>query len=368
MGIRGKFTVVIVAMAVIVGIAGYVLLERSHDELISQEAVRIAEIVSTQVVNDRAEYTSNVVGKLVADGAGAARDSSQKQGFVKLPAQFVRSVSQRVQEMAGGLYSYSLLSQWNLNPEQGLADDFDRWAWVQLQDQEEELIRSGRAPGPRGYEWQPVYRVAEGAGGTVLQYMKADPAAAQACVTCHNNYEQRPEIRAMRVAQGVPPGKSWQMHELMGGIRVEIPMEEVAATAAAGRNEALMALGGVLFVGFGILYFLISKTIIKPVEASVVDVQGFAEKIDAVVNVSKQSVEAAEGQSSAFSEAQSAAEGLVSSGVKSDDVDEISASIQRLSDAANENTLRAEESTVFCNDLEDSFGELKGRLQKMLGR
>jgi hypothetical protein len=81
MGIRARFTLVIVGIAVAVAAASYITLNRSHAQLIEQEAVRIAEIVAIQVVSDRAEYTQNLVGKLSSDGTGAAVNSQDRAGF-----------------------------------------------------------------------------------------------------------------------------------------------------------------------------------------------------------------------------------------------------------------------------------------------
>ena len=367
MGIRLKFFFVVLAMAVGVGAAGYFTLGHSHDRLIQQEAARIAEIVSTQVVNDRAEYTANVVGKLKKEGTGAAIDSSQRPGYVQLPAQFVRNVSQRVKEVAGRLYSYSLVSQWNLNAEQGLRDDFDRWAWGQMLDQDEENRRVGRIPGPNGHEWKSAYRVETVKGKLLLRYMKADPAAAEACVTCHNQYELRPDVRRQRTAAGVPPGKSWKLHDLMGALRVEVPMDEVAEAAAVGTNNALAGLGAVLLAGFGFLYFLISSTIIKPIEQSIKAVEGFKEKVDSVVDCSKQNVLAAEDQSDDYATAKSKV-AAAAERTPGPELEAVSASLTKLADASEENAMRAEESSVYCNDLDRSFNELKGRFQKMLGQ
>ena len=178
MGIRGRFLLVTVLIALTVGGSSYWILERSNQELLELNAVRIADIVTSQVAADRAEYSANVVGKLKKEGTGSAVDSPERQGYVQLPAQFARAVSQRVAAQAGDLYSYSLLSEWNLHEDQGLKDDFDRWAWRQLMEQDAAFQAAGPPDERLGYPWKPVYRFETAGGAPVLRYLRADPASA----------------------------------------------------------------------------------------------------------------------------------------------------------------------------------------------
>ena len=365
MGIRGKFVIVIVVIALAVGFSSYFILESAHSGLIEQEAVHIAEIVSTQVVSDRAEYASNVVGKLKADGTGAARHAEEKPGYVELPAQFVRNVSKRVEAVAGQLFGYSLLSQWNLNEDQGLKDDFDHWAWIQLAAQDEEFRKNGE-PSRQGYEWKPVYRFEDVSGEPVLRYMRADPASAGGCVSCHNAYEEKPEVIAMRERAGVDPGKKWELHQLMGAIRVEVPVKEVALAAAGGRDKMLGGLGAVFLIGFSVLFGLIYQTIIRPVESSVKEVEGFSRTVDSVVGCSKDLVLTADKQRVTCG--QTVAELDAGEGNQDSEVARITQSLQQLADAADDNAMKAEESAVYCSDLDESFTNLKGRLQEILGK
>ena len=196
--------------------------------------------------------------------------------------------------------------------------------------------------------------------------MRADPAAAAACVSCHNGYEKRPEVMAMREAQGVAPGKQWELHELMGAIRVEVPVDEVAAAAAAGRNRMLAGIAAIFVLGFGGLFVMISKTVINPVESSVHQVEGFSNKVASVVGCSKDLVFAADDQQKACRQTISS----VGKGDTSQDSEDpqIAASLQSLANAANDNAMKAEESAMYCNDLDESFEDLKSRLQQILGR
>lgn len=360
MGIRGRFILVTALIAFSVGLASYVMLEKSNSELLEMSAVRIADIVSAQVVADRAEYTANVVGKLKSDGLGASREAGAQTGFVQLPAQFVRNVSKRVAAVAGDLYSYALVSEWNLNEDQGLASEFDQWAWGQLAEQNDAFVQSGVTPGSGGYSWKPVYRFESQNGAPVLSYMRADPAAAESCVSCHNQYEEQAEIIAMRNSAGVSPGKQWKLHELMGAIRVNVPVNEVAVAAQQARNSLLAGLAAVFTTGFLLLFGLIQQTVIKPVVASVREVEGFADNVDSVVGCNQSLVISADTQQQACNSALSSLE----SGV--DDGRDMAASLRALAETANENAKSAVDSAVHCNELDESFTSLKGRLQRML--
>jgi len=243
MGLKTKLIVIMGIVSIATALVVHTLIGRSHEELINSEALRIAQIVSTQVVEDRSVYTQEIVAKLNRDGVGADRMSHEKKGFIPLPAQFILSVSEKVAAKSGDLYRYSLISQWNLNKDKGISTDFDKWAWAQLVDQDRSFASVAAPAG--GYDWKPVYRVEEKEGKQSLRFMRADPAAAAACVTCHNKFEGTDEVVALRKLAGVQPGKAWKQHQLMGALRVDVPLDSVRALAAEGRRRLLWAIAGV---------------------------------------------------------------------------------------------------------------------------
>ena len=65
----------------------------------------------------------------------------------------------------------------------------------------------------------------------MLRYLYADPASQASCVGCHNNYEGRPDVAALRRAANIPAGKRWQQHQLMGALSITIPLERVETVA-----------------------------------------------------------------------------------------------------------------------------------------
>ena len=157
----------------------------------------------------------------------------------------------------------------------------------------------------------------------------------------------------------------------MGAIKVEVPVDAVAAAAAAGRNEMLAGLGVVFVLGFGFLFGLIRKTIINPVETSVREVQGFSSKVESVVDCSRELLLGADKQIMSCQKAKTTICVPVGVGGRDTEIDNgheaISDSLEGLTSIANENAKRAEESAVYCTDLDESFEQLKGRLQSILG-
>src|SRR5262249_10937150 len=155
-----------------------------------------------------------------------------------------------------GLFSYRPVSKWNLEPTQFLSDDFLRWAWPQLEVQDE--------TDPKGpIAWNPVWRIEERNGQRILRYLRADPASAHSGVACHNAHELLDEIRAQRVAHDVLPGKQFKLHQLLGAIDVSIPLDKVEVFAAAQNRVTLASIVGVAGAGVLILGFLISLDVTR---------------------------------------------------------------------------------------------------------
>lgn len=218
----------------VVGVANYVILIDSQTRIIEHEAVRIAEIATSQAVASRTVYSNAVADKLSRDGFGPHRDFSMHKGMVPLPAQFLKLVGHEASS-GSGLYSYGPLSKWNLEPSQGLKEEFQRWAWAQLERQDQ--------ADPQGpIDWKPVWRFEKIDGVRTLRYMRADAASTQSCVGCHNALEQTPDIMASRIAAGIAPGKQWKQHQLLGALEARIPVDRIDNIAAAHAKTTL-ALG-----------------------------------------------------------------------------------------------------------------------------
>jgi signal transduction histidine kinase len=235
-GLRHPVLLIFALIMGAVGTGTYAILVDSQRRIIEHEALRIAEVVALQALAARTVYTTEVADKLRKDGFGAHIDSAGLRGHVPLPAQFLKLVGREASRSGDGLYRYRPLSKWNLEPTQGLSDEFQRWAWQVLESQDRD------APaGP--IAWQAAWRIERLDGVKTLRYMHADPAAAGSCIACHNELERDAQVLARRVSTSVPPGKQWQLHQLLGAIEVTVPIERVEALATSqARNTVFLVL------------------------------------------------------------------------------------------------------------------------------
>ena len=212
-------------------VLGYAVVRDAVSKTVKHQALAIAEIVASQATTGRSVYAKEVADKLKRDGFGPDVNYATMQGHVPIPAQFLKLVGLAATANSGKLYSYRPVSKWNLDKSQGLSDDFLLWAWPQLEAQD--------ASNPSGaIAWKAVSRIETHEGQRVLRYLSADPAAQMSCVTCHNAYEKTPALIAQRVSQGVPPGKQWQQHQLMGALSIIVPLEKAEVLAGSQINQA----------------------------------------------------------------------------------------------------------------------------------
>jgi diguanylate cyclase (GGDEF)-like protein len=223
------------------GITYYVVQDAQH-KIVEFQAVNVAEIVARQAAASRSVYASQIAGKLAKDGTGPHMNSQDNKGYVPIPAQFLKLVGREASATSDNLYRYKPISKWNLEPTQGLTTDFQKWAWMQLEAQDQS--------DPKGpIAWQPVWRFEDVDGANTLLYLRADPAAAENCVACHNSLEQSPEMIERRRVSGVPAQKQWKLHQLMGAIQVEIPLDKVGVMVESQTRQTLVWIMAVLGAG-----------------------------------------------------------------------------------------------------------------------
>ncbi len=227
---------------VVVSMVTWMIVSRSQDEVIQFEALKLAKVVADQTAAARSAYSRLAVSKLDADGLGASEFSEDLPGHIPLPAQFLKELSRSSRENTNGLFSFRPISKWNLAPEQGLTDSFQRWAWTQLEAQ---------VVGEAGelVDWVPVWQITNESGAQTLRYLSADPAASASCVNCHNALEERPDVIARRIADGIEPGRQWLLNELLGAIEITIPLDRVASLAKEQTRDGLLIVVGVCIIG-----------------------------------------------------------------------------------------------------------------------
>ncbi len=179
------------------------------DELIPLQVrhstLKTAEVATLQIVEDRRQYTKNIVVKLKKDGVVDVhpnRNYTKIAGGIPLPATFVQEVSGKINEK--GVYSYDLLSKWNINKEKGLKSDFEREAFDYL------YSKKGKS----------FSRFMVHNGLYTLRYATADVASTKGCVSCHNAHEESPK-------------KDFKLGDVMGVLVVNIPIGTVSTETEA---------------------------------------------------------------------------------------------------------------------------------------
>ncbi|MFQ3208675.1 MAG: diguanylate cyclase (GGDEF)-like protein [Colwellia sp.] len=228
---------ILVASSIFLGGFIYVVLSQSAKQVIESHALLVASIVAEHATTSRSIYAKNIAGKLKEDGFGPHVNPKIYKGFVPIPAQFLRLVGEAATKKSHNLFRYKPVSKWNIQPKQGIDDDFLIWAWSQLEMQDQ--VNPTKAIG-----WKPIYRFEHEGNTPVLRYLYPDPASEKSCATCHSTYEKTPEIIHRRKQQGTETGKQWKQHQLLGALSITVPLNivEQDANNQIKRNTTLLTL------------------------------------------------------------------------------------------------------------------------------
>ncbi len=238
---RKRLVLVLVLGFFVVGALAIFVVRDTTQFFIEKQAEQVAEIVGVFAKTARSVYNSEVISKLKQDGFGAHVDFEAHPGYIPIPAQFLKALGKATEQNTANLFHYRPVSRWNIEPSQGISNDFLEWAWPQLEAQDQ---MNPKKP----IDWQPVFRIEKVEGVNVLRYLTADPANSLACVSCHNYYETTPEVRAMRLEEGVPTGKQWKQYQLLGALEITIPLDRIEWVASEQLNRAIFWIS-VIFLG-----------------------------------------------------------------------------------------------------------------------
>ena len=200
----------------------------SEDSQEYQKALATATALDEMVRSTRAYYTKMIVQKLKKEGTGAAINSDSQNGFVPLPAQFIRKIIYQIvldKRTAGDNYTkIALRSKWNLNELQDLGTEFEKEGWEFLIKQQEKQLAAGKSL--KKLDWEPYIKLDTVGDTTVLNYLSADTAVAKACSSCHSAWEQKPEIIKLRKEHNTEAGTVFKKYQLLGALSITIPLEE----------------------------------------------------------------------------------------------------------------------------------------------
>lgn len=234
---------VLMGVFLIAFLVSYYVIKDAVKKTIENQAITVAEIVAAQATTARSVYALEIAEKLKRDGFGPHVNSDQMPGYVPIPAEFLKMIGEASSASSADLFHYKPVSKWNLEPNQGISDDFLTWAWPLLEKQD---VQDPTGP----ISWKPVWRFELNEGKKTLRYLRADAASQISCVDCHNDYEKKPEIIALRKASGVEPGKQWKQHQLLGALAITIPLDSVEYVAAGQIQITTLLILGILLISF----------------------------------------------------------------------------------------------------------------------
>lgn len=157
----------------------------------------VADYLHSVIEADRTFYTIHVVERLEkGGGTKAAENWRSKKDVLPLPAQFLIESSE-LASTTGAKIRYRLISLWPINPTNAPDTPSEKRGLEMLREHPERAVTGTVKRGDRSY-FQAIY---------------ADRAVSQTCVTCHNSHPASQK-------------KDFSMHDVMGGLVIEIPLEQ----------------------------------------------------------------------------------------------------------------------------------------------
>jgi hypothetical protein len=133
---RSRTLGVLLAVFMLAGALGYLVVKDAVTNTVEHQALAIAEIVANQATTARSVYSHDVAEKLVEERVVTLLGQLPATDAIPIPSKFLKLVGQATSAQSNKLYEYKPISRWNLEPSQGLGDDFLRWAWPQLEKQD----------------------------------------------------------------------------------------------------------------------------------------------------------------------------------------------------------------------------------------
>ena len=157
----------------------------------------VADYLHSVIEADRTFYTVHVVERLQkGGGTKAAEDWRAKKDVLPLPAQFLIESSE-LAATTGSKIRYRLISLWPINPNNAPDSPMEKRGLETLREHPERSVTGTVKRGDQSY-FQAIY---------------ADRAVSPTCVACHNSHPHSPK-------------KDFSMHDIMGGVVIEIPVEK----------------------------------------------------------------------------------------------------------------------------------------------
>jgi len=157
----------------------------------------VTDYLHSVIEADRTFYSIHVVERLQkSGGTKAAENWRAEKNLLPLPAQFLIESSELAAK-TGSKVRYRLISLWPINPHNAPDSQSEKRGLESLLEHPERSVTGTVKVGDRTY-FQAIY---------------ADRAVSQSCINCHNAHPESSK-------------KDFKMHEVMGGLVIEIPLEK----------------------------------------------------------------------------------------------------------------------------------------------
>ena len=236
-----------VIAAVLVAILTPVLIE----DLIQKEALRSARDNVKQLKILRGWYSTNIVGPVTKLGFIPHYAHKDDDRTIPLPATMVHEVSE-LYTVEG--ISLDLYSEFPFPHRAGRQlDPFARAAWKVLTAEPERVFSETTKQG----------------GREVMRVAIADTMLNASCVNCHNTHPESPK-------------KNWKLGDVRGVLEMKLDLTD---DLALGRNFGwLLAalLAAISVSGSGMLYWVMRKSLLNPMESLSMAAQSCAEGVTSV--------------------------------------------------------------------------------------
>lgn len=155
----------------------------------------VADYIHAVIEADRTFYTIHVVERMQKQGVAAASETWRAdKKTLPLPAQFLSEASD-LAATTGTKVRYRLISLWPINPHNGPDSESEKKGLEDVR-QHPEQASTGTVTIRNQQYFQAIY---------------ADRAVTQACIGCHNAHPRSPK-------------KDFKLHDVMGGLVIEIPL------------------------------------------------------------------------------------------------------------------------------------------------
>lgn len=156
---------------------------------------QVADMLFTVMEADRATYTARVVTRLALEEKVIKADEHfMDKKALPLPAQMFRFGAERAAEK-NKTFSYSLLSLWPINKQNGPRTDVEKAGLKAVADDKS----------------KPVYAEETLGGKKYFTAIYADVAVSPGCSNCHNGHLESPR-------------KDFKVGDTLGGVVIRIPM------------------------------------------------------------------------------------------------------------------------------------------------